>query len=83
MFLPMDPPCQRLQDAEALPYVLLSLMISGNEEICRHSPPRFKGVTNNRMELYACVEGIKESSRHPAFETARKVVIHTDSKVRL
>ena len=52
----------------------------GFEEIQDISPPGFIGATNNEMELCACVEGIKQAMRHPAFNSFWHIAIHTDSQ---
>jgi ribonuclease HI len=40
----------------------------------------FKGSTNNEMELYACIAGIREAQSHPDYANQRKIVVHTDSR---
>jgi ribonuclease HI len=52
----------------------------GFEEVEDISPPGFTGATNNEMELYACIEGIKQAMDHPAFDGFRRIAIHTDSQ---
>lgn len=52
----------------------------GLEEVEDISPPGFAGATNNEMELYACIEGIKQAMHHPAFNSFDYIVIHTDSQ---
>ena len=52
----------------------------GFEEVEDISPPGFTGATNNEMELYACIEGIKQAMRHPAFNSFGCIAIHTDSQ---
>lgn len=52
----------------------------GAEEVEDFSPPGFIGATNNEMELYACVEGIKQAIRHSAFNSSDCIAIHTDSQ---
>ena len=52
----------------------------GFEEIENISPPGFTGATNNEMELYACVEGIKQAMHHSAFNSFWHIAIHTDSQ---
>jgi ribonuclease HI len=51
----------------------------GFEEIEDISPPGFIGATNNKMEFYACIEGIKQAMHHPAFGSFWCIAIHTDS----
>ena len=51
----------------------------GFEEVEDISPPGFAGATNNEMELYACIEGIKQAMHHSAFNSFRYIAIHTDS----
>ena len=52
----------------------------GFEEVEDISPPGFTGATNNQMELYACIEGIKQAMRHSMFNNFRHIAIHTDSQ---
>jgi ribonuclease HI len=52
----------------------------GLEEVEDISPPGFAGATNNEMELHACIEGIKQAMRHPAFNSFGCIVVHTDSQ---
>lgn len=52
----------------------------GLEEVEDISLPGFAGATNNEMELHACIEGIKQAMRHPAFNSFGRIVIHTDSQ---
>jgi len=52
----------------------------GFEEIEDISPPGFTRATNNEMELYACVEGIKQAMHHSAFNSFWHIAIHTDSQ---
>ena len=51
----------------------------GLEEVEDISPSGFAGATNNEMELYACIEGIKQAMRHSAFNNFGHIAIHTDS----
>lgn len=52
----------------------------GNEEIQEaFNSESFIGVTNNQMELMACVQAIKEAERSKHYEKVRKVIIFTDS----
>jgi len=51
----------------------------GFEEIEDISPLGFTGATNNEMELYACIEGIRQAMHHPAFNSFHFIAIHTDS----
>lgn len=41
--------------------------------------PGYAGATNNQMELHACILGIKEALRRPAFNKFSHIVIHSDS----
>jgi len=52
----------------------------GFEEIQDISLPGVIGATNNEMELYACIEGVKQAMRHSAFNSFSNIAIHTDSK---
>ena len=52
----------------------------GHEEFEDISPPGFKGATNNEMELYACIEGIKQAMRRPYFSNFDHIAIQTDSQ---
>ncbi|MCD6600047.1 MAG: hypothetical protein J7L19_05725 [Dehalococcoidia bacterium] len=52
----------------------------GFEEIENVSPSGFTGATNNEMELYACIEGIRRVMRHPSFNSFDHIAIQTDSK---
>jgi len=51
----------------------------GQEEIEDVQLPGYAGATNNQMELNACIEGIKEAMRHPAFNKFSRIAIHSDS----
>jgi len=52
----------------------------GFEEIENISPPGFTGATNNEMELYACIEGIRQVMRRPYFNSFDHIAIQTDSQ---
>jgi len=52
----------------------------GFEDFEDFSPLGYEGATNNEMELYACIEGIKQAIRHPAFSISDRIAIHTDSR---
>jgi ribonuclease HI len=52
----------------------------GQEEVKDISPVGYVGATNNEMELKACIEGLKEAMRHPAFASFGRIAIHSDSK---
>lgn len=51
----------------------------GEEEIEDIPLSGYTGATNNQMELFACITGIKKSMRHPAFDSIEHVAIHSDS----
>lgn len=51
----------------------------GQEEVEDIHLPGYAGATNNQMELHACIEGIKEAMRHPAFNKFSRIAIHSDS----
>jgi len=51
----------------------------GQEEVQDVQLPGYAGATNNQMELHACIEGIKEAMRHPAFNKFSRIAIHSDS----
>ena len=52
----------------------------GQEEFKDEVLPGYTGATNNQMELYACIEGIKKAKRHPAFDNFNRIAIHSDSQ---
>jgi ribonuclease HI len=52
----------------------------GNEVVEKIEVSGFKGATNNQMELYACIEGLKKAFCHPMLNKLHKVVIRTDSQ---
>jgi len=52
---------------------------NGNEVIEDVELPGFKGATNNQMELYACVEGLRETIRCRDLSSVSTIEIYTDS----
>src|SRR5688500_10041617 len=53
----------------------------GEEQVVREeSPPGMGGVTNNRMELEACVKGLKLAPEVACFTMVSKIVVRTDSQ---
>ncbi|MFC2065984.1 ribonuclease H [Chloroflexota bacterium] len=59
---------------------LVVINSSGQEEFQDVSPSGYAGATNNQMELYACIKGVQEAMRHPAFVGVSRIDIHTDSQ---
>jgi ribonuclease HI len=59
---------------------LVTINSEGNEDSVDVPLLGYRGSSNNEMELYACIEGIKEARRHPRYETLRRIVVHTDSR---
>lgn len=45
-----------------------------------HSPPGIHGTTNNRMELMACIEGLKKVVDLPQYATVHQIRVCTDSR---
>jgi ribonuclease HI len=52
----------------------------GQEEVKDISLAGYAAATNNQMELKACIEGLKEAMRHPAFDSFGRIAIHSDSQ---
>lgn len=52
----------------------------GQEEVEDISLAGYAAATNNQMELYACIKGLKEAMRHPAFDSFGRIAIHSDSQ---
>ena len=52
---------------------------SGAEVVEDVPLPGFKAATNNQMELYACVEALKEALKYQDLTPYQKIAIHTDS----
>lgn len=52
----------------------------GQEEFEDILLPGYAGATNNQMELHACIDGMKEAMRHPAFDNFSRIAIHSDSQ---
>lgn len=52
----------------------------GQEEVKNISLAGYAAATNNQMELKACIEGLKESMRYPAFHSFGHIAIHSDSQ---
>lgn len=46
------------------------------KEFC---PPGYKGVTNNQMELKACIVALEEASKLKDLRKIQRIVVHTDS----
>jgi ribonuclease HI len=44
-----------------------------------HSPPGIHGTTNNRMELQACIEGLKKVIELPQYAMVHQIRVCTDS----
>jgi len=52
----------------------------GNEAVVHeHAPPGARGVTNNRMELQACIDAVKLAPDIECFGSVARVVVRTDS----
>ncbi len=45
-----------------------------------HSPPGIHGTTNNRMELLACIEGLKKVVDLPQYASVHQIRVCTDSR---
>jgi len=52
----------------------------GEEEVEDISLAGYAAATNNQMELYACIKGLKEAIRRPAFNSFGCIAIHSDSQ---
>ncbi len=52
----------------------------GEEEVEDISLAGYAGATNNEMELLACIKGLKEVMRRPAFNSFGHIAIHSDSQ---
>jgi len=52
----------------------------GYEDVRDIEPPGHKGATNNQMELYACVEALKEAQKMYDLGYFSKIIINSDSK---
>ena len=59
---------------------LVTINSSGQEVFEDISLAGYAGATNNEMELKACIEGLKEAMRHPAFDSVGRIAIHSDSQ---
>jgi ribonuclease HI len=49
-------------------------------QVEEHAPPGARGVTNNRMELQACIDALKRAPETKCFDAVSKVVVRTDSR---
>jgi ribonuclease HI len=49
-------------------------------EVEAHAPPGARGVTNNRMELQACIDALRRAPDTTCFNAVSKVVVRTDSR---
>jgi ribonuclease HI len=49
-------------------------------QVEEHAPPGAHGVTNNRMELQACIDALKRAPETSCFRAVSKVVVRTDSR---
>lgn len=52
----------------------------GQEEVEDISLAGYAAATNNQMELYACIKGLKEAMRHPTFDRFGRIAINSDSQ---
>jgi ribonuclease HI len=52
----------------------------GQEEVKDILLPGYAAATNNQMELYACIQGLKEAIRDPAIGGFGRIAIHSDSQ---
>lgn len=52
----------------------------GNEVVEKLEITGFKGATNNQMELYACIEGLKKAFDHPMLNKVQRIIVRTDSQ---
>src|SRR5262245_54157222 len=59
---------------------IITVNEAGDEQYSDFSPPGFKNVTNNEMELYACVVALKEVINMDGTYPFSKVEIYTDSQ---
>ena len=59
---------------------LVIINSSGQEEVEDKSLAGYTAATNNQMELYACIEGLKVAMRHSAFDSFGHIAIHSDSQ---
>jgi ribonuclease HI len=59
---------------------LVIINSQGQQEIHDVKHSGYAGATNNQMELYACIKGLEEAQKHPAFSSVNRIVIHTDSQ---
>jgi len=53
---------------------------SGEEEIQDYPVPGYKNATNNSMELYACVVGLRHALKHPRLPEVTRICIFSDSR---
>jgi ribonuclease HI len=60
--------------------VFIHIDAVGNETVVHeHAPPGARGVTNNRMELQACIDAVKIAPGIDCFHSIGRVVVRTDS----
>ena len=52
----------------------------GHEEVHDIECPGYRGATNNQMELYACIQALKEAQKSYDLSSFNKIVINTDSQ---
>ena len=52
----------------------------GNEKFNAVVYPGYRGATNNQMELYACIQALKEAQKSYDLSSFNKIVINTDSQ---
>jgi ribonuclease HI len=54
--------------------------VGDETQLEEHAPPGARGVTNNRMELKACIDALKRAPEMSCFDGVSKVVLRTDSR---
>ncbi len=58
---------------------IVTINEAGDEEIEELQIPGYRGETNNRMELLACITALNESLQREVPKQIRRVIINTDS----
>lgn len=54
--------------------------VGESKVVGEHSPPGIHDTTNNRMELMACIEGLKEVIELPQYSSVQQIRLCTDSR---
>jgi ribonuclease HI len=52
----------------------------GAEIVEDHDLPGYRNANNQRMELQACILGVREALAHPRFRQLRRILVLTDSR---